>query len=253
MFHIKDGYPADSVLLTRPVIYDNECSCALNQSCTTEAFFINNDSSSTVPITGFKMGCTPTESFLLSTLECFYDLSCIHSIQENTNNINMNTDANASMIRLSKSNYFAMNTTIFDLIQDLFVESWSSTTNYSAYFHRCSPISCSYTYVQQLNSFYTVSLLLRLYGGFSFAYTWICPYLVYLLARLYHWRKKRLNVVQPRDDAGIAFIKTTDTTLISTNQFNTTTSLESTSTTSTSKYILFLFILNVVYYFFLQL
>jgi hypothetical protein len=71
--------PADTnesyyTAFTRPLIYDDSCSCALNFTCTINASF-RQAALKTIP--GLRMGCTPTESFLASTLECFYNSSCI--------------------------------------------------------------------------------------------------------------------------------------------------------------------------------
>jgi hypothetical protein len=185
-----------SSVITQPVKYDNECSCALTANCTTDAGFIETNASEIVRIKGFKIGCTPSESFLVSTLECFYDLSCINLIQQYINTIN--TDNYTTTIPLSFSanmSRFSMNTTIIDLARDLFIENWSTTINYPSYFDQCSPISCSYTYVQQLNSLYTITILLGLYGGLTFVLKWICPNIMYLVAKIYQFRKKRRNVV----------------------------------------------------------
>lgn len=70
------------------IIYDNNCTCGLNRNCTSQANFIQINSSEIIPIKGFKVGCIPSESFRFSTLECFYDQSCINLIEQYINNIN---------------------------------------------------------------------------------------------------------------------------------------------------------------------
>lgn len=184
---------SDGVFYTRAVIYDNNCSCGLNGSCSIPASFNQTSSSQSMIIKGFKMGCTPSESFLASTFECFYDLSCINLIHEmmGYSDIYAPTPLNASISR------FSMNTTVADLVNDLFVESWSTMTNYSAYFHQCSPTECSYTYIQKLNSLYTITYILGLFGGLTIVLKWICPKMVYFVAKIYRCRKKRAAQVQP--------------------------------------------------------
>ncbi|CAF1468291.1 unnamed protein product [Adineta ricciae] len=233
----KDG----TMALTRAVIYDNNCSCALNKSCTTSAVFTNRQSSSMVPIKGFKMGCTPTESFLRSTLECFYDLSCINLIQNFSNYSSVNDNTNITLY-LTNSSHFSMNTTFFDLINQLFVETWSATTNHSAYFYQCSPILCSYTYIQQLNSLYTVTLLLGLYGGLSIVLKWITPNIVYILAQICHKQKNRSSVVNPKNSTKITTIATIDT-VSSVNLSHAALNSESVYTTSISNLTLIRFLL----------
>ena len=62
---------------TRAMIYSNSCLCAMNSTGTTQACFTINNSSGTVSITGLRMGCIPSESFLVSNLESLFDASYI--------------------------------------------------------------------------------------------------------------------------------------------------------------------------------
>ncbi|CAF1271698.1 unnamed protein product [Adineta ricciae] len=176
-----------SLALTEPLIYDNNCSCAFHANCTAQATVFDPHSSDFIPVKGLKIGCTPSESFLVSTLECFYDLSCIALIRgKSLDTVNINATG---------SRRFLPNTTVIDLVNDLFIDSWVTTLNYSAYYDYCSPVSCSYTYIQRLNSFYTVTLILGFNGGVSVVLKWICPKIVYFLFILYQYRKKRSNRV----------------------------------------------------------
>jgi hypothetical protein len=174
------------------ITYEDECSCALHTNCTRSADII--------PIRGLNMGCTATSSFLVSTLECFYNLSCINLI----NGVNT-TD---TPLLFANSSRFPPSTLITDLIDHLFVETWSTTINYSAYFILCSPISCSYTYVQQLNSFYLMTVILGLSGGLNVVLQGICPTMIYLLFKVYQCRKKRLNLVDAERTIDMATIET---------------------------------------------
>ena len=196
---------------TEAVIYDNECSCALNATCTTGANFINNNSYEIISIKGFKMGCTPSESFLQSTLECFYDPLCINLIQEQTNyNSSINTTVTTSPLSLTASR-FPINTPVEGLINELFVEDWSTMINYSSYFEHCSPSACSYTYTQQLNSIYTVTFLLSIYGGLTIILKWVCPRIVRLFTKIYECRKKRTNRVQHTPSINVVTVEINNT------------------------------------------
>ncbi|UJR06811.1 hypothetical protein I4U23_011098 [Adineta vaga] len=188
---------AKVVCYTKAVKYDNNCSCGLNTTCTVQASFIEANSSKAVSINGFKMGCTPSESFLASTLECFYNLSCINLIYKMTN-YSSSSISNISNPLNTNLSRFPANIVVADLVNELFVETWSTIINYSSYFDLCSPILCSYTYEQQLDSFYTITYLLGLYGGLSLILKWICPKMIYLMTKIYQCRKnKRRHPVGP--------------------------------------------------------
>ncbi|UJR19493.1 hypothetical protein I4U23_022622 [Adineta vaga] len=110
------GFYSIAVGFAQALIYDDQCSCGLSPNCTIQATFIETNSSQKISIKGMKMGCTPGESFLASTLECFYDQSCLDLIQQYTNY------HNSSPPLLITSNYFSQNTTNNDLMHNLFIE-----------------------------------------------------------------------------------------------------------------------------------
>jgi hypothetical protein len=203
--------------ITQAVTYDDNCSCALHANCTTQATFFQTQSSEILPIKGLKIGCTPSESFLNSTLECFYDTSCVNLIQEQTGNANRSNDVDAPILLPMNGSRFPINTTMFNLVQELFTEEWLTTINYSAYFDQCSPTLCSYTFIEQINPFYTVTVLLGIYGGLNFILKWICPNIIYMMAKVYWWRKKRRNTIQPGSTIEMATIDVISTTVNSTN------------------------------------
>ncbi|CAF1074476.1 unnamed protein product [Adineta steineri] len=222
-----------SLALTEPVTYDNDCSCAFYANCTTQAGFFETNSSEIIPIKGLKMGCTPSESFLSSTLECFYDSSCINLIETKIKNTTIMNTTYVTELLYANSSRFLPDTTIIDLVNELFIETWLTTMNYSAYFDYCSPTYCSYTYIQQLSSLYTVTLLLGLYGGLSVILKWICPKIVYILFNIYQYRKKQSNRVTFAHTTEAVVIETDSTANTSINHQNTTVHSESEATVST--------------------
>jgi hypothetical protein len=224
-------------LPTRAIIYDNGCSCGLSSNCTSPGNFVQITSSELIEVKGLKMGCTPSESFLRSTLECFYDSSCINIIQNETNELYVPQPI------LANTSRFLMNTSIIDLVNVLFIENWSTTINYLSYFDHCLPSLCSYRYIQKINSFYTITLLLSLYGGLSVVLKWICPLLVLLGAKIYSRWKKRTNIIEP-----VSIISTTNTILYDTNVRIVTVQLESTPTVSSHSYFFSFFSLFMILY-----
>ncbi|UJR34132.1 hypothetical protein I4U23_021539 [Adineta vaga] len=181
-----------SYAYTEAIIYDDNCSCGLFSNCTTQATFIEENSSKPISIIGLKMGCLPSESFRLSTLECFYNQSCLNLLHQYTNNEN-------SSIPLSTNfSSFLPNTTINELISHSFTEKWSKNPNYSSYYNQCLPSLCSYTYVAKFNVLYIITLFLSLQGGLTLVLTWICPKIIRIILKIYHYyRRRRRTSVHP--------------------------------------------------------
>jgi hypothetical protein len=215
--------------LTKPLTYDNGCSCGQFSNCTTQANFIKANSSKINPIKGLKMGCTPSESFFASTLECFYDQLCINLIQKYTNQINL-THSFAPLS--TNESRFSMNTTIDKLIDELFIEEWKTMINYPSYFEQCAPFVCSYTYIQKYNIFHSVTVLLGLQGGLTIVLQWISPKIVRIMNKLYHHRKKRINTIQPVYSIEVIPIENVNRNIV-----NPTSNLELMSMNVTSQYV----------------
>lgn len=188
---------SNHIAFTRPLTYDGNCSCALNFTCTITASFTEK------PIRGLKMGCTPTESLLASTLECFSNASCLDLLDEMTNH-----QRTVPLLPVSLSDSrFAVNATVSDLVKELFLENWLTQGNYSEYFEQCSPILCSYTYVERFNLVYTITYILGLFGGLTIVLKWICPRIVSLLSRIFPSLHRHENRVHPVSTIETTFIQ----------------------------------------------
>ncbi|CAF3979496.1 unnamed protein product [Adineta steineri] len=224
-----------TTLYTQAMIYDDNCSCQLNSTCIINASFIEINSTQSITIQGLKMGCTPSESLLASTLECFYDQLCINLIQTMAG-----YNKNITPIPLNIINSrFLMNMTVMNLINDLFVEKWPAIMNYSSYFDQCSPMICSYTYIQQLDSFYTLTYLLGLYGGLTIVLKWISPKIVYFINKIYQRRKKTTNSIKPISTIESATIESNVEIMDVNNINHTTASSQSLQTVPTHSKSLF--------------
>ena len=238
---------------TEAEIYDNDCSCALRSNCTSQAYRIGNTSSDRIALKGLKIGCTPSESFLSSTLECFYDVLCIDIIKEYLNYSDV----------LHPISIIADNRTVEELAKNLFIEQWLITKNYSSYYQQCLPLSCSYTYVQESNLIYILSFILGLQGGLILVLKWICPQLVLWIIKIKRYRNKHLNTIAPNPIENIVHVPPRFSNIISTctvfmvliivlvvfsiyivrtdnnnihQQTNMSTTIETTTTTTSSYY-----------------
>lgn len=73
---------------------------------------------------------------------------------------------------------FAMNTSINDIVQQMFIESWSSNVSYTRFFQECQPRSCSYVLAERYHVLYVITTLLGLYGGITILFKLIIPFAV---------------------------------------------------------------------------
>ena len=156
------------------------------------------------------MGCTPTESLLASTIECFSNASCIELLDQMTNH-----QRTVALLPLDLyDSRFARSATASDLVKELFVENWLTQMNYSKYFEQCSPILCSYTYVEQFNLIYTITYILGLFGGLTIVLKWICPRMISLLGRIVPSLYRHENRVYPVSTIETTYIQVNDNSKI---------------------------------------
>jgi hypothetical protein len=102
----------------------------------------------TVFIPGFISSCMPVDACLLSSLECFFNQSCVNGIfpyQRMIDGVMWNFTALNSNNTL-KSSRFNINSTIKSIVDELMVEEWfiQEQDLYEKYFQQCAPVVCTY-------------------------------------------------------------------------------------------------------------
>jgi hypothetical protein len=92
---------------------------------------------------------------------------------------------NASVLNTSQTN-FAPSMSIEEILNELFIQNWTTTQSFSNYFKQCAPILCTYTSIQRNNALYVLTKLLGLYGGVAAALRLCVPVIIGW------WRKRKI-------------------------------------------------------------
>ncbi|CAF1632663.1 unnamed protein product [Rotaria sp. Silwood1] len=145
------------------------CSCTLSQSCLIPIGLYEIDpyfweifgTYSIVP--NFFLGCSQIEGLMKSTLECFYNLSCMIELDRYFDN-SLGSSFNFSNLN---ENLSPPNETIGSIINKLMIDSWTSNILFSSYYNTCSPPSCTYEYISRNDLFFAISTILGIFGGLS--------------------------------------------------------------------------------------
>jgi hypothetical protein len=135
-----------------------------------------------VNVTGFMTGCYAIESLLKSTLECLFDQICVYTLLSffPTSNI---TNIDVLLVNQTK---FPPNTLFETLINELFIEQWSTVSSFSAYYNICAPISCTYIRTRRNDVVYVLITLIGLYGGLAVVLRFCVPCAI-------RWWRNRFN------------------------------------------------------------
>ncbi|CAF2577606.1 unnamed protein product [Rotaria sp. Silwood2] len=166
----------------------NNCSCLIKESCPmpggiylydmweTDAFFDLNILIPNETLPGLVVDCLPLQTTFASSLECFYNQTCLNILLST-----YSTMIDVEILNQSLSSRFPLTTSIESIVRKLFVEKFHIQINYNFYFDACAPVYCSYIRARRFNWIYVITTLIALYGGLNAALYIITPYLIDLL------------------------------------------------------------------------
>ncbi|CAF0809188.1 unnamed protein product [Adineta steineri] len=113
------------------------CTCTSSATCISQSAIyglLNDAVLFNVP--GVYTGCYIIESLLQSSLQCFYNQTCINKLQSY---FQVSSLMNVTALDISLSNKFFENSTIADVLDQLMVEEWSNSSIYENYYSECQP------------------------------------------------------------------------------------------------------------------
>jgi hypothetical protein len=159
----------------------SDCNCEASSTCSDlSAIYDYNNGSKLFIVPGVYTGCYIIESLLQSTLECFYNQTCINQLQSY---YLFFSQMNVTALNSSLSSQYFTNSTIKDLVDNLMVEEWTPSQMYDGYYNACQPAQCTYTHETRNDIIYIVTTLIGLLGGLITVLKLVVPLLVRLVRR----------------------------------------------------------------------
>lgn len=158
------------------------CSCLLN-TCNQQLGFFNASANEDIAalivnIPGMRSACYPSDALRISTLECWFNESCIALVLAHLTPFLV--EAQLDALNTSMLIRFSPTTTVGDIIDELMIEEWINQTDYDAYYNSCKPVSCVYISYERFNWLYTFTILTAVFGGLCVFLRVICPFLITL-------------------------------------------------------------------------
>jgi len=152
------------------------CFCQLSAKCISPHTIYHSDPSMRVfSIPDFYEGCYIVEALLQSTLECFYNQTCINQLQSYLEYYSPMTIA---ALNSSLPTNYSVNSTIKQLLDGLMVETWNELLKYKSYYNACQPTECIYTYETTNGAVYIITTIIGLVGGLITVLKVVVPLLV---------------------------------------------------------------------------
>ncbi|CAF0766068.1 unnamed protein product [Adineta steineri] len=163
---IADVNPITRRTIIQPRQYST-CNCGLSRSCLYPTGIYNGDEPNNLinfySVPNFFLGCYPIEALFSSTLDCFYDLSCMLTIH----NLSVTVASQSFTYTPLDKNLNQPNETIELIVNRLMVDKWFSNVSFSSYYDKCSPSLCTFEYEDHQHFGYFITIIITLYGGLS--------------------------------------------------------------------------------------
>ena len=177
----------------RPVrfVTNVTCACHISPTCKTQHRFNHSVSGQTFYVPRFYYGCVTVESLLQSTLECFYNQTCLDTLVEHLDS----AQASSLFVAMASDGSSAVNETVESIVGRVMVNGWQSSISFENYYQTCNPSSCSYAINRTHTLGYLVPAFIALYGGLIYILDLFIP----LAMRAIRWRRRnRVSTQQCR-------------------------------------------------------
>ncbi|CAF3857047.1 unnamed protein product [Adineta steineri] len=242
------AYPYQTIW---PGDYSSECFCGISFRCYAQVAFFDAYAYETqgafyLPdslgnVTGFLVGCYAFDALLQSSLTCFFDSICLSNILTYFPTTNITGD---DILNINQTK-FEPNTTIETLANNLFIEDWTAEPLFSAYYSKCAPILCIYTFTERNSFLQVLTTLLGVYGGLTVALRMCIPYAVRF------WRNRKVpNRIQPNRVTILQRLRNAQNTMknkiIELNLFKTAAARTDPFESKTTKIITYVYLITMV-------
>ncbi|CAF1282103.1 unnamed protein product, partial [Adineta ricciae] len=173
------SFPVHTQRLRKEI--DTLCLCALDQRCAWHSFtlFMRNNSSTAFYVPGMFSGCYLVNSVLQSTLECFYNQTCLNTFQ-----VTFGGSNNDPRFPILDSSLNLMNETIGSIVSRLMVDNWKTNIDFSAYFNACALSFCTYEYIQFHSFAYLFTMIVGVFGGLTKSLCFFVPILIKVYSKI---------------------------------------------------------------------
>ena len=161
----------------------NDCSCLRIEGCPRPATF-KDSHGQLVTVQGMIMNCLMVDAALVSTLECYYNQTCLSHLHQPLP-VAIKPLSNSSLI------HFSTESTVQMLLDELMIDGKRSIIHFDLYYGQCNPAYCSYSYTRRFDVLFMGTTLIGVFGGLSFVIRLLAPLIATVILR---WKNRALSV-----------------------------------------------------------
>lgn len=158
----------------------NVCACSTDINCVSLSHFhLDYEQVWIMTVPGVLSGCLPVNALLFSTLECFYNQSCVDEVVSF-----YHTRQKFTAIPTLEKRRYPLNSTVQSMIDQFMIERWMIDTSYEKYYSQCAPISCTYSKSERHTFVFILTKIISLLGGLTLLLKFIISLAIKLIRRL---------------------------------------------------------------------
>ncbi|CAF0987059.1 unnamed protein product [Adineta ricciae] len=159
---------------------NTSCNCLVDSECTSNAVIdsifgaqTQYESGNIKIIPGLASGCLPVNSILASTLECFYNQTCLNELISF-----FPTNEKFSAMIVNNQSRFNPFTVLRSIVDDLMVEDWITNASYTKFFNACASLSCTYVKEKRQTWQFVLTQLISVLATLTMALRILVPIVV---------------------------------------------------------------------------
>ncbi|CAF0844698.1 unnamed protein product [Adineta steineri] len=156
------------------------CTCLNIEGCPRSATFIDNYSH-LVNVPGMIVDCLVVDGALASTLECYYNQSCISILHGQLS-------MNIKPLSATSNKNFSMYSTLQSIFNKLMIDGTTTEIRFDKYFSECNCPFCSYSYTRRFDIFFIFTAVTGSIGILSFIVRHLASFIATKILR----RKNRI-------------------------------------------------------------
>ncbi|UJR06767.1 hypothetical protein I4U23_011054 [Adineta vaga] len=153
----------------------NDCSCLRIEGCPHPATF-KDSHGHLVTVQGMIMDCLMVDAALASTLECYYNQTCL-SLLHQPLPLDIKPLSNSSLI------HFSTQSTVQMLLDELMIDQTISNIRFDLYYTQCNPAYCSYSYTHRFDILFMFTTIIGIFGGLSLVIKLLAPLIATVILR----------------------------------------------------------------------
>ena len=173
----------------------NACFCAIDATCA-----VGEVRGVMFTIPSIHIACSMLETAMQSDLSCWYDTECIDYLRTGFYPLGWNLSYDATALSTSLPSKFRPDTLLQDVVDAMMVENYNATASFDAFYEKCRPSSCSYTYKERSSLLYMITTMIGLFGGLNIVLRLISRIVVKAVYRRANTQQQAISSITNTED-----------------------------------------------------